>query len=56
MNTRELVEHVNRCLCGSGEVRRIPKSVAMTGGHLLDAMARLSGRTSRSVRFAYEIL
>ena len=45
MNTRELVEHVTRCLGRSGKVRRIPKSVAMAGGHLLDVVARLSGRT-----------
>ena len=45
MNTLELIAHIHRCLSRSGTGRRIPKSVAMAGGHLLDAIARLSGRT-----------
>ena len=45
MNTRDLVAHINRCLSRSGEMLTIPKSVAMAGGHLFDAIARISGRT-----------
>lgn len=45
MNTRDLVAHIHRCLGRPGRVRRVPRSVAMVGGHLLDAVARLSGRT-----------
>lgn len=45
MNTRELVEHIRRCLGTHGKLRRIPASVAMTGGHLFDIAARVSGRT-----------
>lgn len=45
MNTRDLVAHVNRCLGRTEQVRTIPKSVALAGGYLLDAAARISGRT-----------
>lgn len=45
MNTRDLVTHINRCLGRSARVRTIPKSAALAGGHLLDAVARISGRT-----------
>lgn len=45
LNTRELVEYIRHCIGASGRLRRIPKSVAMTGGHLLDLAARISGRT-----------
>jgi nucleoside-diphosphate-sugar epimerase len=45
MNTRDLVKHINRCLGRSGAVPRIPKTIALAGGHLLDIAARLSGRS-----------
>jgi nucleoside-diphosphate-sugar epimerase len=45
MDTRSLVEHIRRCLGRDGKTPRIPKAVAMAGGHLLDAVSRLSGRT-----------
>lgn len=45
MNTRDLVDYIRCCLGKSGKVPQLPKGVAMAGGHLLDAVARLSGRT-----------
>jgi nucleoside-diphosphate-sugar epimerase len=45
MNTRDLVAHVRQCLGRTGDALRIPKMVAMAGGHVLDVIARLSGRT-----------
>lgn len=45
MNTRDLVAHIRRCLGRSGNMPRIPRAVAMTGGHMLDVIARVSGRT-----------
>lgn len=45
LTTRDLVAHINRCLGRKGKVRKIPKSVAMSGGHLLDVVARVSGRS-----------
>ena len=45
MNTRDLVVHINQCLGRPRSPRRVPKSVAMAGGHLLDVIARSSGRT-----------
>jgi nucleoside-diphosphate-sugar epimerase len=45
LNTRDLIAHIHRCLSRPGQVRRIPKSIAMTGGHLLDVVARVSGRS-----------
>jgi GlcNAc-P-P-Und epimerase len=45
MNTRDLVKHIYRCLGRDGQVRQIPKSVAMTAGQILDGVARLTGRT-----------
>ena len=46
MNMNQLVELVNRCL---GRVRskqwRIPYSIALGGGHVLDGIARMTGRT-----------
>ncbi len=44
MSTRDLVGHIYRCLGAPGRIRSIPKSVAMAGGHVLDVVARLSGR------------
>ena len=45
MNTRDLVSHIYCCLGRSGPVRRIPKGVAMAGGHVLDLAARVSGHS-----------
>lgn len=45
MNTRDLVQHIRRCLGKRGRVPRIPRAFAMAAGHLFDAAARLSGRT-----------
>jgi GlcNAc-P-P-Und epimerase len=44
MNTRDLVVHINECLSRRGSIRRIPKSIAMAGSHVLDLVARSSGR------------
>jgi nucleoside-diphosphate-sugar epimerase len=44
MNTRELVEHIRRCLGRPGKTPGIPRLVALAGGHLMDVLARLSGR------------
>jgi nucleoside-diphosphate-sugar epimerase len=44
MNTRDLVEHIRRCLGRPGITPRIPRPVALAGGHLMDVLARLSGR------------
>lgn len=44
MTTGDLVEYVRRCLGRSGKAPQIPKAVAMAGGHVLDVVARLSGR------------
>lgn len=45
MRTSDLVEYIRCCLGKSGRTPRIPKSVAMVGGRMLDVAARLSGRT-----------
>jgi len=45
MDTNTLVEHIRKCLGKRGPTPRVPKSVAMAGGYLLDAVARLAGRT-----------
>jgi GlcNAc-P-P-Und epimerase len=45
MNTRELVSHVREYLGKSGRVRSLPMPVALSCGHVLDAIARVSGRT-----------
>jgi len=45
MDMRDLVAHINLCLGRSSRTRTIPRSVAMAGGHLLDAIGRMSGRT-----------
>ncbi|MGA3136309.1 MAG: NAD-dependent epimerase/dehydratase family protein [Terracidiphilus sp.] len=44
MNTRDLVEHIRRCLGRPGKTPGIPMPVALAGGHLMDVLARLSGR------------
>ena len=45
MNTRDLVAHIRNCLGKTGDGPRIPKMLAMAGGHMLDLVARVSGRT-----------
>lgn len=45
MNTRDLVNHILRCLGKSGTPPRVPQSVAMLGGHAFDLAARISRRT-----------
>lgn len=45
METGTLVELILRSLGKPNTNLRIPKSVALTGGHLLDGIARLTGRT-----------
>lgn len=45
MNTRDLVAHIRRSLGKSPNAPHLPRSIAMAGGHLLDAAARISGRT-----------
>jgi nucleoside-diphosphate-sugar epimerase len=45
MNTITLVDHVRKCLGKKGSAPKFPKLLAMLGGHLLDGVARLSGRT-----------
>jgi nucleoside-diphosphate-sugar epimerase len=45
MDTNTLVEHVRHCLNKPGTVVRIPEVLALAGGHLLDCVARLTGRT-----------
>ena len=44
MNTLNLVTHINHSLGRAEQVRTIPKPLALGGGHLLDAVARVSGR------------
>jgi nucleoside-diphosphate-sugar epimerase len=45
MDTITLVEHIWKCLGREGRPKRFPKSLAMLGGHALDMVARISGRT-----------
>ena len=45
MDTITLVEHIRKCLGKKGSAPKFPKSLAMMGGHLLDVVARISGRT-----------
>ena len=44
INTQELVTHINRYMGKPGRVRRIPRIAATGAGHLLDVVARISGR------------
>lgn len=44
MDTNTLVEHVRRCLNKQGAVVRIPKAVALAGGHMLDCVAWMTRR------------
>ena len=43
MTTRELVEYSRNCLGRSGKIAAIPQPVALTGGYLMDVLARLTG-------------
>jgi nucleoside-diphosphate-sugar epimerase len=45
MSTGELVEHIKRCLGMHGKTPGIPRPAALAGGHLMDLLARLSGRS-----------
>ncbi len=45
MNTGELLHYIWHCLGKTGTTLRIPKSLALFGGHLLDGVSRISGRT-----------
>jgi nucleoside-diphosphate-sugar epimerase len=45
MNTRDLVEHIYGCLGKPGKIIGIPKPIALGAGHMLDVVARISGRT-----------
>ena len=45
MSTLDLVSHIQGCLGRSGKTLRIPKAVAMAGGHMLDVAARATNRT-----------
>lgn len=45
MTTKELIDHVSRCLGRASKTPSLPLPVAMAGAHLLDAVARLTGRT-----------
>lgn len=45
MDTRTLVAHIRNRLNQQGANLRLPKTAALAGGHLLDAVARLSGKT-----------
>ena len=45
-DTNTLVEHVTRCLGKPASANfRIPKSLALAGGYMVDGIARVSGRT-----------
>ena len=45
MEMGSLVEFILRCLGRSGSVIKIPKLAALWGGHILDGVARITGRT-----------
>jgi nucleoside-diphosphate-sugar epimerase len=44
MRTGDLVDYIRGCLGKSGGAPRVPKSIAMAAGRVLDVLARLSGR------------
>jgi nucleoside-diphosphate-sugar epimerase len=44
MDTNTLIEHIRDCMHKPGSVPRIPKALALTGGYVLDGLARLTGR------------
>jgi nucleoside-diphosphate-sugar epimerase len=45
MTTNALVAHITRCMGKQEKVLRIPESIALFGGHVLDAIASFSGRS-----------
>ncbi len=45
MDTRTLVAHIRACLNRRGTNLRLPKTAALAAGHLLDAVAHLTGQT-----------
>jgi GlcNAc-P-P-Und epimerase len=45
MSTRQLVDHVQRRLGYPPRLLHLPRGLALTGGHVLDLLARLTGRT-----------
>ncbi len=45
METRALVEYIRHCLGQNGSMLKVPKSAALAGGYMLDAVARTTGRT-----------
>ncbi len=45
METKTLVEFIRSCLGQDGSLLKVPRSAALAGGYVLDAFARLTGRT-----------
>jgi GlcNAc-P-P-Und epimerase len=45
MSTQQLVELIRRELRQGGKVRTLPMGLALAGAHMLDVIARMSGRT-----------
>jgi nucleoside-diphosphate-sugar epimerase len=45
MMINDLVNYVSQCLKRPGKMRSFPRPVAMAGAHMLDAVARLTGKT-----------
>jgi GlcNAc-P-P-Und epimerase len=45
MDTMTLVQHARHRLSRHGSVARIPKSLALAGGHVLDAVAQITGKS-----------
>lgn len=45
MTTRDLVNHALRCLGRTGGTPSVPRPIAMAGARVLDAVARVTGRT-----------
>jgi GlcNAc-P-P-Und epimerase len=45
IDTHSLVEHIRRCLHRQRSIPRIPLPLALAGGRVFDAVARITGRT-----------
>jgi nucleoside-diphosphate-sugar epimerase len=45
MMVKDLVSYVSQCLKRPGKIQSFPEPLAMAGAHVLDAVARLTGRT-----------
>jgi GlcNAc-P-P-Und epimerase len=45
MDTMTLVRHIRHCLSRPGSIPSVPKTAALLAGHMLDVVARASGRT-----------